>query len=99
MFTKINENEPIKIILKTHNKVETFLGEAPTLEDAIKIMDDYIKKNPTISPKIKTFQNSGNNIICNLHRVDIIFTNVNIEFTNIQEKFIISPRGEFPPTK
>lgn len=99
MFKKIDENKPIKTILKTNDKVETFLGEAPTLEGAIIIMDNWIKKNPTISPNIKTFQNSRNNIICNLHSVDIIFTNVNIEFSNIKEKFIISPRGEFPPNK
>ena len=99
MFTKINENEPIKVILKTNNHDEKILGKALSLENAIKIMDNYIKKNPTISPWIKTFQNSGNNIVCNLQNIDVIFSNVNIEFTNIKEKFIISPRGEFPPNK
>lgn len=99
MFTKINENEPIKVILKTNNHDEKILGKALSLENAIKIMDNYIKKNPTVSPWIKSFQNSGTNIICNLNNVDIIFSNINIGFDNIKEKIIISPRGEFPPTK
>lgn len=99
MFKKIDENKSIKITLKTQDNIEIFSAEATTFEDASNIVNNWIKEHPTISPWIKTFQNSGNNIVCNLQNIDVIFSNVNIEFTNIKEKFIISPRGEFPPNK
>lgn len=96
MFKRIDKNKPIRITLKTQDNVEMFLGETTTFKDAIEIMDNWLKENPTLSPHVKAFQNNKNNIICNLENVDVIFHNVNIKFTNIKEKFIISPRGEFP---
>ena len=100
MFKKIDKSKPIKITLKNQDNVEIFSAEAATFEDASNIVNDWIKEHPTISPWIKTFQNKGNNIVCNLQNIDVIFSNVNIEFNNIKEKFIISPRGEFPfPTE
>lgn len=96
MLKKIDKNKPIRITLKTQDNVEIFLGETTTFKDVIEIMDNWLKENPTLLPHIKTFQNNGNNIICNLENTDVIFSNVNIKFTNIKEKFIISPRGEFP---
>lgn len=96
MFKKIDKNKPIKITLKTQDNIEIFSTEATTFEDASNIVNDWIKEHPTISPWIKSFQNSGNNIVCNLQNINVIFSNVNIEFNNIKEKFIISPRGEFP---
>lgn len=96
MFKKIDENKPINITLKDQNNIEIFSAEAATFKDASNIVNDWIKEHPTISPWIKTFQNKGNNIVCNLQNIDVIFSNVNIEFTNIKEKIIISPRGEFP---
>ena len=96
MFKKIDENKPIKITLKDQNNVEIFSDEAANFENAYTILIDWMKEHPTISPWIKSFQNSGNNIVCNLQNINVIFSNVNIEFNNIKEKFIISPRGEFP---
>ena len=93
-------NKPIKITLKNQDNVEMFLGKTTTFKNAIEIMDNWIKENPAVLPHVKAFQNNGNNIICNLKKADVIFSNVNIEFNNIKEKFIISPRGEFPfPTE
>lgn len=96
MFKKIDENKPINITLKDQNNIEIFSAEATTFEDASNIVNDWIKEHPTISPWIKTFQNKGNTIVYKLQNIDVIFSNVNIEFTNIKEKVIISPRGEFP---
>lgn len=96
MFKRIDKNKPIKITLKTQDSIEIFSAEAATFEDASNIVNDWIKEHSTISPWIKSFQNSGNNIVCNLQNIDVIFNNVNIEFTNIKEKVIISPREEFP---
>lgn len=100
MFKRIDKNKPIRITLKTQDNVEVFLGETTTFKDAIEIMDNWLKENPTLLSHVKAFQNNKNNIICNLENADVIFHNVNIEFTNIKEKFIISPRGGFPfPTE
>lgn len=98
MFKKIDKNKPIRITLKTQDNVEMFLGETTTFKDAIETMDNWLKENPTLLPRVKAFQNNKNNIICNLENANVIFHNVNIEFTNIKEKFIISPCGEFPFT-
>lgn len=100
MFKRIDKNKPIRITLKTQDNVEIFLGETTTFKDAIETMGNWLKENPTLLPHVKAFQNNKNNIICNLENADVIFHNVNIEFTNIKEKFIISPRGGFPfPTE
>lgn len=100
MFKRIDKNKPIRVTLKTQDNVEIFLGETTTVKDAIKIMENWLKENPTLLPHVKAFQNNGNSIICNLENANVIFSNVNIKFTNIKEKFIISPRGEFPfPTE
>lgn len=96
MFKRINKNKPIRITLKTQDNVEIFLGETTTFKHAIEIMNNWLKENPTLLPHVKAFQNNRNNIICNLENADVIFHNVNIKFTNIKEKFIISLRGEFP---
>lgn len=96
MFKRIDKNKPIKITLKTQGNIEIFSAEAATFEDASNIVNDWIKEHPNTSPWIKTFQNRGNTIVCNLQNIDVIFSNVNIEFTNIKEKVVISPRGEFP---
>ena len=106
MFKKIDKNKPIKITLKNQNDVEIFSDKAANFENAYGILIDWMKEHSTILPWIKSFQNDGNNIICNLQtidvtnsklrNIDVIFSNVNIEFNNIKEKFIISPRGEFP---
>lgn len=86
MFKKIDENKPINITLKDQNNIEIFSAEAATFEDASNIVNDWIKERPTISPWIKTFQNKGDTIVYNLQNIDVIFSNVNIEFTNIKEK-------------
>lgn len=96
MFKKIDKTKPIRITLKTQDNVKMFLSETTTFKDAIEIMDNWIKNNPAVLPRVKAFQNNGSNIICNLENTDVIFSNVNIEFTNIKEKFIVSPCGRFP---
>lgn len=106
MFKKIDKNKPIKITLKNQNNVEIFSDKAANFENAYGILIDWMKEHSTILPWIKSFQNDGNNIICNLQtidvtnsklrNIDIAFSNVNIEFNNVKEKVIISPRGELP---
>ena len=106
MFKKIDENKPIKITLKDQNNVEIFSDEAANFENAYTILIDWMKEHSTVLPWIKCFQNNGTSIVCNLQtinvtnsklrNIDVIFSNVNIEFDNVKEKVIISPRGEFP---
>ena len=84
MFEKINENEPIKIILEVRDYDRTekdLLGEATTFEEAVDIMDTWIAKYSTIQSYYKRFHNYEDTLVCDYgaHNANITFTNLKME--------------------
>lgn len=84
MFKKINENEPIKVILKVRSYDRTerdTLGEANTPEEAFDIMNDWIEKYSTIESHYKRFHNNKDTLVCDYgaHNANITFTNLKME--------------------
>lgn len=85
MFKKINENKPIKVILKVrdyHNKTtKNGLGETNTPEEAFDIMNDWIEKYSTIESHYKRFHNNKDTLVCDYgaHNANITFTNLKME--------------------
>ena len=84
MFKKINENEPIKIILEVRDYDRTekdLLGEATTFEEAVDIMDTWIAKYSTIQSYYKRFHNYEDTLVCDYgaHNANITFTNLKME--------------------
>ena len=85
MFKKINENEPIKVILKVrdyHNKkTKNVLGETDTSEEAFEIMNTWIEKYSTIESYYQRFHNYEDTLVCDYgaHNANITFTNLKME--------------------
>lgn len=85
MFNKINEQKPIKVILKVrnyHNKTEkNVLGEANTPEEALEIMHTWIEKYSTIESHYQRFHNYEDTLVCDYgaHNTNITFTNLKME--------------------
>lgn len=84
MFKKINEQEPIKVILKvrSYNRTEKdLLGESNTPEEALEIMNAWIEKYSTIESYYQRFHNYENTLVCDYgaHNANITFTNLKME--------------------
>lgn len=85
MFKKINENEPIKVILKVrnyHNKTtKDVLGETNTPEEAFEIMNTWIEKYSTIESYYQRYHNYEDTLVCDYgaHNANITFTNLKME--------------------
>lgn len=84
MFKKINEKEPIKVILKVrgYNRTEKdVLGEANTPEEAFEIMNTWIAKYSTIESYYQRYHNYEDTLVCDYgaHNANITFTNLKME--------------------
>lgn len=84
MFKKINENEPIKVILKVrgYDKTEKdVLGEGNTPEEALEIMHAWIEKHSTIKSYYQRYHNYEDTLVCDYgaHNANITFTNLKME--------------------
>ena len=84
MFKKINEKEPIKVILKVkgYNRTERdILGEANTTEEALEIMNTWIEKYSTIESYYQRYHNYEDTLVCDYgaHNANITFTNLKME--------------------
>lgn len=84
MFKKINEKEPIKVILKVrgYNRTEKdVLGEANAPEEAFEIMNDWIEKYSIIESYYQRYHNYEDTLVCDYgaHNANITFTNLKME--------------------
>ena len=84
MFKKINEQEPIKVILKVrgYNRTEKdVLGEGNTPEEALEIMNTWIEKYSTIESYYQRYHNYEDTLVCDYgaHNANITFTNLKME--------------------
>lgn len=84
MFKKINEQKPIKVVLKvrSYNRTEKdILGEANTPEEALEIMNAWIEKYSTIESYYQRYHNYEDTLVCDYgaHNANITFTNLKME--------------------
>ena len=83
MFKKINEQKPIKVILKVrdHHRTERdVLGEVKTFEEAFEVMEDWLERYSSVESHYKRFHNYEDTLVCDYgaHNANIIFTNLNM---------------------
>ncbi len=83
MFKKLDENKPIKVILDYYSTTRKLLGESNTIEEAFKIMQDYLGKQLTID---SYYQNYYSYRSPGLLTCDYGSYNAHISFTNIKLK-------------
>lgn len=83
MFRKFDENKPIKVILDYYSTTRKLLGESNTIEEAFKIMQDYLGKQLTIDSYYQNYYNyRGTGLLtCDYGSYD-----AHISFTNIELK-------------
>ena len=83
MFRKFDENKPIKVILNYYSTTRKLLGESNTIEEAFKIMQDYLEKQLTTDSYYQNYYNyRGSDLLtCDYGSYD-----AHISFTNIELK-------------
>jgi hypothetical protein len=83
MYKKINEQEPIQVILKVRNYHRTerdVIAEVDTFDEAFDAMNEWIEKYSRVKSHYKRFHNYEDTLVCDYgaHNANFTFTNVNM---------------------
>lgn len=83
MYKKINEQEPIQVILKVrgyHRTEKDVIAKVDTFDEAFNAMEDWLEKYSNIESHYKRFHNYEDTLVCDYgaHNANFIFTNVNM---------------------
>lgn len=83
MYKKINEQEPIQIILKVrgyHRTERDVIAEVNTFDEAFDAMNEWIEKHSRVESHYKRFHNYEDTLVCDYgaHNANFTFTNVNM---------------------
>lgn len=84
MFKKINNNEPIKVILKIRDYDTTIkeeIEETNTPQEAINIMNEWIETHSTIISHYQRYYKIDKYLVCDYgaHNANILFTNMIVD--------------------